>query len=88
MIEEYAANLAARLGIELSLVSVIDGKLLGCRDSHLLKLVSDDRTESVLIYQMDLDDLQRGISSNRLENRLKASLLRLQQPIEAGVTTE
>lgn len=88
MIEEYAADLAAQLGIELSLISVVDGKLLGCRDSHLLKLVLDGRTESVLIYQMDLDDLQRGISNNRLETRLKVSLLRLQQPLEASVTSE
>jgi hypothetical protein len=84
MIEEYAANLAAQLGIELSLISVVDGKHLGCRDSHLLNLVSDGRTESVLIYQMDLDDLKRGISNNRLETRLKVSLLRLQQPLEAS----
>jgi len=79
MIEEFAANLAAQMGIELSRVKVVDGKLLGCRDSHLLQLVSAGRTESALIYQLDLDDLQRGISRNRLETRLKAALSRLQQ---------
>jgi len=89
MIEEFAANLAAQMGIELSRVTVVDGKLLGCRDSHLLQLVSDGRTESAIIYQLDLDDLQHGISGNRLETRLKAALSRLQQspvPPQSGET--
>jgi len=85
MIEEYATNLATQMGIALSRITVIDGKLLGCRDSHLLQLHSGGRTESALVYQLDLEDLHRGISKTRLEARLKAALLRLgQTPDNAG----
>ena len=60
MIQEYAADLAAQMGIKLSRVSVVDGKLLGCRDSNLLQLYSGDNMESALIYQQELGDLQNG----------------------------
>jgi hypothetical protein len=84
MIEEYAANLAAQMGIELSRVTVVEGKLVGCRDSHLLQLVSGGRTESALIYQLDLENLQHGINKIRLETRLKAALSRLQRSLESA----
>ena len=60
MIQEYAADLAAQMGIKLSRVSVVDGKLLGCRDSNLLQLYSGGNMESALIYQQELGDLQNG----------------------------
>ena len=78
MIKEYATSLAEQMGIKLSRVSVIDGKLLGCRDSHLLQLYSDDRMESVLVYQREIEALHEGISRERLELRIRTALSHLQ----------
>jgi hypothetical protein len=78
MIKEYATSLAEQMGIQLSRVSVIDGKLLGCRDSHLLQLYSDDQMESALVYQREIEALHEGISRERLEFRIRTALSRLQ----------
>lgn len=77
MIQAYAAELAAQMGIKLSHVSVIDGKRLGCRDSHLLQLYAGGRREGALIYQTELDDLQKGIRRAGFETRIRAALSRL-----------
>jgi len=81
MIKEYATSLAEQMGIQLSRVSVIDGKLLGCRDSHLLQLYSDDQMESALVYQREIEALQEGISRERLELRIRTALSRLQMVV-------
>jgi len=77
MIQAYAAELAEQMGIQLSQVSIIDGKRLGCRDSHLLQLHADGRIEGALIYQTELDDLQKGIRRDGFETRILAALSRL-----------
>ena len=77
MIREYTAGLAAQMELKLSRVSIIDGKLLGCRDSHLLQIYSDSHMESVLIYQSELETLQNEIQSDRLETRIRGALTRL-----------
>lgn len=77
MIKEFAAGLAAQMGMTLSRVSIVDGKLLGCRDSHLLQLYSGGQMESALIYQSEIEALQHGISCNRLETRIRTALARL-----------
>ena len=79
MIREYTAGLAAQMEIKLSRVSIIDGKLLGCRDSHLLQIYSDNHMESVLIYQSELETLQNEIQSDRLETRIRGALTRLKK---------
>ena len=83
MIQEYAADLAARMGITLSRVSVVDGKLLGCRDSNLLQLYSGGHMESALIYRQELEDLQNGVRRHRLETRICAALSRLKILLES-----
>ena len=83
MIQEYAADLAAQMGINLSRVAVVDGKLLGCRDSNLLQFYSDGYMESALIYQRELEDLQHGVSCPRLETRIRTALSRLKILLES-----
>ena len=78
MIEEYAAGLAAQIGIEFSSISVVEGREVGCLDVHLLNLYSDDQSVSALVYQSELDDLLNGFCCERLEMRIRATLTRLQ----------
>lgn len=77
MIQAYAAELASQMGMQLSRVSVIDGKRLGCRDSHLLQLYAGGRMEGALVYQTELEDLQKGIQRYGLEVKIRAALSRL-----------
>ena len=78
MIQQYATDLAKQMGIELSRVSFFNGQLLGCRDCHLLQLHSEGHMESAVVYQQDLEYLQQGTITKRLETRLRSVLSRLQ----------
>lgn len=78
MIKEYAADLAAQMGIPLSRISAVEGRDVGCLDVHLLNLYSDDQSVSALVYQSELDDLQNGSCCERLEMKIRATLARLQ----------
>ncbi len=78
MLQEHVAGLAAQMGITLSRVSFFDGKLLGCRDCHLVQIYAQGHMESAVVFQQDLDCLQKGITSKRLESRLSTALSRLQ----------
>jgi len=78
MIQKYAAGLAAQMGIKLSRVSFYDGKLSGSPDFHLLQLHSDGQMESAIVFQQELEYLQKGVASIRLETRLRSALSRLQ----------
>ena len=78
MLQEHVAGLAAQMGITLSRVSFFDGKLLGCRDCHLIQIYAQGHMESAVIFQQDLENMNKGIASKRLETRLVTALSRLQ----------
>ena len=78
MIKKYAADIAAQMGMQLSRVSVVEGRDIGCLDVHLLKLMSDGQLVSALVYQSELDHLQSGSSCERLELKIRSALSRLQ----------
>lgn len=74
MIQEYVYNIAAQLNMQLSQVSVVEGRGVGCLDVHLLNVASNGRLVSVLVYQPELDKLQNGGSCERLESRIRSAL--------------
>jgi hypothetical protein len=77
IVKEYATGIAASMGIKLTSTSVTDGLRLGCLDAHLLKLAHDVQVVSALVYQTDLDKLQNGFQSDRLETTIRTALSRL-----------
>jgi hypothetical protein len=79
MVKEYAFTLAEQMGITLSRVAIIDGRLLGCRDSHLVQFHSEGKMESALIYQREIDALLEGVHPERLESRIRTALSRLKE---------
>ena len=83
MIKEYAAGLAAQVGIKLSRVSVVEGRRVGCLDVHLLHLDAEGQRVSALVYQSELDELQSRSCCERLELKIRAALSRLQMLLEA-----
>jgi hypothetical protein len=82
MIQEYASKLAGQLGIPLSFISVIEGRKVGCDNTHLLHLVSDGHLISALVQQSELEELQNSSYCERLEMKIKEALSRLQTLME------
>jgi intergrase/recombinase len=78
MIREYVTNFAVQNGIQLSRVQFVEGRSVGCLDVHLLHLVADQHQVSALVYQSELEALQRGTCVDRLDMKLRAALSRLQ----------
>ena len=82
MIQEYVSNLANKMGIELSQISIVDGNQLGCLDVFLLKISIKLHTVDALIYKTDIENLENGENCDRLEVRTRATLSRLQMMLD------
>lgn len=80
MIREYTATLAAQMGIELSKITVVEGRDVGCLSVHLLHLAVGEKQTSALVHQSELDELQNGSCCDRLESKIRGSLARLLPP--------
>jgi len=78
LIQKYVQDIAAQMKIQVSQVSIIEGRNVGCLDVHLLNVTSGDRLVSVLVYQSELDKLQIGANCERLESRIRSALSGLQ----------
>ncbi len=78
MIREYVGNLAGQMGIQVSKISVVEGREVGCLGVHLLHLVTDEQQVSALVHQSELDDLHRDSACDRLEMKIRSALLRLE----------
>jgi len=82
IVKEYATGIAAKMGMNLTHISVTDGQRIGCLDVHLLKLAHDNQVVSALVYQTDLEKLQNGFQSDRLETNIRTSLSQLKRQLE------
>jgi hypothetical protein len=82
MIKDYAADIASQMKVQLSSITVVEGRNLGCCDAHLLKLDGDGQQVSVLLYQSELDELQSNFVGDRLEQRIRSALSRLKALLE------
>lgn len=82
MIKQYVNNLCDEMGIKLKKIAVVDGRDVGCLSVSLLHLSTADQLVSVLVHQSELDDLQKNISCDRLELKIRSALSRLQANTE------
>lgn len=78
MIREYATKLAKLSGVQLSRVSVMEGRKVGCSNAHLLHLIADGNLVSALVQQSELEELQSGSYCEQLDIKIKTALSRLQ----------
>lgn len=83
MIKGYVSAMALRMGMKLSKVSLVEGKTLGCLDSHLLKMSSRGCNVSTVIHQADYDNFEKNGDCYWLEIRVRETLSRLQLLLEA-----
>lgn len=78
MINKFVSALATQIGMKLPKVSLVDGLPLGCRDTFLLNISAKERLVSAIIYRTELENLENGLSCDRLELRVRSALSRLQ----------
>jgi hypothetical protein len=78
MIEQFVSCIAARMGIDLSRITLVDGQPLGCIDVQLLNMSSKGHVVSALVFQADIENLKNGTDCDSLEVRMRSSLSRLQ----------
>jgi hypothetical protein len=77
MIQEYVRDIAAKMGVTLSTVTVVDGREVGCLSVHLLHLACGNHLVSALVHQSELDDLLKDSSCERLELKIRIALTQL-----------
>lgn len=77
MIETYVESLAGQMGIQLSKISVVEGREVGCLDVHLLHMHVGGQRVSALVYQSEMDELLRESACERLEIKIRTALARL-----------
>ena len=77
MIEEYVSGIAAQMGIALPDISVINGRDTGCYRIYILNMGSEHKQVSALVHQSELNELEEGLSCERLEFKIRSVLARL-----------
>jgi hypothetical protein len=78
MIEKYVSDIAERLEIPLTHISMVNvNPIAGMPYIHLLKLSSEKLIFNTLIFQVDLERLQSGANCDLLEIKLKTVLERM-----------
>lgn len=82
MIQDYVRNIASQMKIQLSRLSMVEGRSVGCLDAHLLNLTSNGHQLSTIVYQSELDIIQIGDSCGKLESRIHSALLLLQKKLK------
>ena len=82
MIKEYATVLASKMGVKLSKVHLVEGKTVGCIDAHTLMMASRGCNVGIIIYQINLEEIEKGIVCDQLALRIIQALGRLQLMVE------
>lgn len=78
MIEEYVSDIAARMGIVLPKISVINGRDTGSFRVYILNVGSEGKQVSALVHQSELNEIQNGTDCERLELKIRSVLERLE----------
>jgi hypothetical protein len=77
MVQDFVHDIAARMDVKLSKLSVVDGFKVGCLDAHLLHFTFNGHQQSALVYRSELDKIQIGECCDRLELRIRSTLSHL-----------
>jgi hypothetical protein len=78
-LQRLVSDLAAEMGITLTKIQYVDGRRLGCRDAHLLKIGSNGTLVSTIIHEGELVMNDDSARSERTRQRIRGVLARLQQ---------
>ena len=82
MIKEYVSDIASQMGIMLTKVSLVDGQPVGCSDACIISISVRGHSVDALVYVAEIVNLENGVSCDRLEQRVRSALSRLQILLE------
>lgn len=82
MLENFIDELAGRMGLKLSSVSIADEQMLEGVDACILDLASGTTRSCLFVYRSELGDLERGSVPEMFAGRVRGALLRLQYLLE------
>ena len=82
MIRDYVHDIASQMKIQLSQLTMFEGRAVGCLDAHLLNFAYNGQQRSALVYQSELDKMHIGECCERLESRIRFALSHFQVILE------
>ena len=72
-------DIASEMGISLTTIQCIDGRRLGCRDAHLVKIGKDGNLASTIIHESELDMNDDSARTERARCKIRDVLTKLRQ---------
>lgn len=82
MIEKLSKDIAAEVGLDISNVSLFDGHQVGCLDVFLLQLYAHGYSVNALVHQHEVDLLEQGGNSDKLNFKIRSALYRLKSMVD------
>ena len=69
-------EVAGEMGMTLTKVQIVDGRRLGCRDAHLIKISADGNLTSTIIHECEFDAHAGQSCSERTKNKIRTAILK------------
>lgn len=82
MIEKLSRDIAAEIGLDIANVSLFDGHQVGCLDVFLLQMYAQGYSVNALVHQHEVDLIEQGGTSDKLNYKIRAALTRLKSMVE------
>lgn len=73
-IEKMVSNIASKLGVGVTGVTVIDGEPVGCLDVYLVRFNVKSKVASTLVYKAELGKIDGGGCSDLLKNKIQHAI--------------
>ena len=78
MIKDVVSTIAAKMGIQLAEITVVDGLTVGCLNTFLVNIATESQMVSTLVYQSELEEILTDFCYDHLEVKISSALSRLQ----------
>ncbi len=69
-------EVAGEMGMTLTKVQIVDGRHLGCRDAHLIKIAADGNLTSTVIHEYEFSVHAGQACSERTKNKIRSAILK------------
>ena len=67
-------EVASEMGMPLTKVQIVDGRRLGCRDAHLVKIASNGNIISTIIHENDLSEDNSPARFEKTKNKIRCAI--------------
>ena len=82
-LNRLVSDVANEMGVTLTKIQYIDGRRLGCRDAHLLKLGADGNLVSTIIHEGELGMEEGSDRTERAKCKIRGLLTKLRQQADS-----